>query len=447
MSYLGIEPANQRASQNRVRYTAGAGQTSFAATYSSPDIDVYQNGSKLIFGVDFVATNGTTVVLTVGAASGDDIDICSIKTSNPYDNYTKSQIDALQGIFYAVAGGSVDAMAVTTTPLIPALVNGIEVRIRVSGANTSTTPTVTFSNLGVAKTITARGNKPLLLSAFQAGEEITLRYNSITDKLELIGGNVNYSISKLMPLTATVASSALTITCPAPFDADFRSPNLSSGLINPRSIATSVSLVVPSTATLGAISAVQSRLIAILIDASSVGGTLELGIVNISGGFNLDETALVSTTAISAAATSASVVYSNIARTSLPFRVLGAIESTQATTGTWATAPSLVQPSGGQSITGFSSLGYGQTWQSFNVGVQRSVSTTYYNTTGKPIMVNVSMSQNGTNTLSITVSGVNLGPSSVPSVSANFVVMAIVPPGASYLISGGSTVLNWYELR
>jgi len=58
----------------RVNFVATAGQTAFSVTYSAGFIDVYLNGIKLIAGSDFTATNGTTVVLTVGATVGDTVD-------------------------------------------------------------------------------------------------------------------------------------------------------------------------------------------------------------------------------------------------------------------------------------------------------------------------------------------------------------------------------------
>lgn len=187
MSYLGIPPARLRDSQNRVEYTAGAGQTSFAVAYAPGYVDVYQNGVKLA-GVDFTATDGANVVLATGATLGDIISLVAIKANNPYDNYTKAQSDALMGVFYAVATGTVDALAVTTTPLIPALANGVEVRVRVTGPNTSTVPTITFSNLGLAKNIVTQGNQNLVAGAWATGQEITLRYNAAIDKMEWLGG-------------------------------------------------------------------------------------------------------------------------------------------------------------------------------------------------------------------------------------------------------------------
>ena len=67
---------------NRYVYTATSGQTSFAATYDAGYVDVYLNGVKLQNGTDFTATDGANVVLTVGAALNDQIDIVGYGTFN-----------------------------------------------------------------------------------------------------------------------------------------------------------------------------------------------------------------------------------------------------------------------------------------------------------------------------------------------------------------------------
>lgn len=65
--------------QNRYSYTAAASQTTFAAEYTAPYVDVYQNGVKL--GVaDYVATSGTNIVLVVAASADDLVEIVAHKT-------------------------------------------------------------------------------------------------------------------------------------------------------------------------------------------------------------------------------------------------------------------------------------------------------------------------------------------------------------------------------
>jgi hypothetical protein len=99
------------------------------------------------------------------------------------------------------------------------------------------------------------------------------------------------------------------------------------------------------------VSAIQSRIVVLALDNA---GTVELAVVNITGGNDLSETGLISTTAEggAGAADSASVIYSTTARSNVAYRVVGYIESTQTTAGTWATTPSTIQGQGGNALTG-----------------------------------------------------------------------------------------------
>ena len=73
--YIGPAPVPQ-ATQTRQTFTATSGQTSFAtAGYTAGFVDIYMNGVRLVDGTDFTAVNGSDVVLTSGAATGDIIDV------------------------------------------------------------------------------------------------------------------------------------------------------------------------------------------------------------------------------------------------------------------------------------------------------------------------------------------------------------------------------------
>lgn len=90
-----------------------------------------------------------------------------------------------------------------------------------------------------------------------------------------------------------------------------------------------------------------------------------------------------------------------------------------------------------------SGIGTGQTWQ--NVGGSRSLNTTYYNTTGKPILVCVNVAQNGS-TPGVVVDGQAVCQSTTVNGYSNVQAStAIVPNGSSYYAYGG--VSSWYELR
>jgi hypothetical protein len=272
----------------------------------------------------------------------------------------------------------------------------------------------------------------------------TLTLPDATGTLATTNNIVNYV--DINPISASIAASALTISASS-LTLDFRSTTLGSGTVTTVT-GTPSNLVISSGSTLGTISAQQSRIVVIALNNA---GTIELAAVNISGGTQLDETNLISTTAEggAGAADSASVVYSTTARSSLAYRVIGYIESTQATAGTWATAPSTIQGSGGLALNDMGSIGYSQTWQ--DVTASRAAGTTYYNTTGRPIMVCVASINAGagiTGSWSITVNGtvnlVNSGDHSNRRTSGS----GIIPPGAAYLVTVSSTaVQSWAELR
>lgn len=247
--------------------------------------------------------------------------------------------------------------------------------------------------------------------------------------------------NKIQPISASVASNALTITL-SPTTLDFRSATLTSGAVNTRQVASAISLVISNGSTLGTISAQQSRIAVLAIDNA---GTVELAAVNVAGGVDLSETGIVNTTAEggAGAADLATVIYSTTVRTGVPYRVVGYVESTQATAGTWATAPSTVQGYGGQALAAMSSLGHGQTWQN----VTRNTGQTYYNTTGKPIVLSITL--NATSNANVTVNGVAIWGSSYGDNTGQVAVTGsvVIPPGASYVFTLGGSVRAVTELR
>ena len=78
----------------RQSYTATAGQTTFNVTYDVGFVDLWLNGIKLLVGTDFTATNGTSIVLTIGASVDDVVDIIAFGTFELADHYTRTASDA-----------------------------------------------------------------------------------------------------------------------------------------------------------------------------------------------------------------------------------------------------------------------------------------------------------------------------------------------------------------
>ena len=78
--YIGNVPTPQ-ATQTRNSFTATAGQTSFATGGYTPQfLDVYLNGVFLGNGTDYTASNGSDVVLTSAASSGDTLEVVAYST-------------------------------------------------------------------------------------------------------------------------------------------------------------------------------------------------------------------------------------------------------------------------------------------------------------------------------------------------------------------------------
>lgn len=97
----------------------------------------------------------------------------------------------------------------------------------------------------------------------------------------------------------------------------------------------------------------------------------------------------------------------------------------------------------GNNPMGLGGLGYGQTWQ--DVTASRASATTYYNTTGKPILVSVTAG-NATSTLILTIGGLGVSRDTDATASVNMGVSGIVGQGMSYSINA-STIVFWAELK
>lgn len=267
-----------------------------------------------------------------------------------------------------------------------------------------------------------------------AGDSVFYFYDGTTVYGQIVkaDGTAIKASNQIQPISASVAANALTISASALL-LDFRSTTLTSGAITTVA-GTPSDLVVPSSATLGTINATAARLVVLALNNAE---TIELAVINLSGGVNLDETGVITTTTISSGATANNVAYSTTGRTGVAYRVIGFLNVTEATAGTWATAPSTIQGAGGQALAALSSVGYGQTWQS----VTRTHGTTYYNTTGMPIQINVRvMLVSGTTSLK--VGGIVVADMTAAATGGCvFMLSAIIPPGEAYLItvSAGNT--------
>lgn len=159
-----------------------------------------------------------------------------------------------------------------------------------------------------------------------------------------------------LTITASVAASALTLAIKTKAGTDpsitdpvriaFRNATLGTGDYTVLTLSAALSFTVSSGSTLGTASAVAHRL---YVGIANDGGTLRLFLYNplISATLDLagiQDDLLYSSTAEggAGAADTAQVLYSGTAFTTKAVRLLGYVESTQATAGTWATTPSKI---------------------------------------------------------------------------------------------------------
>jgi len=162
---------------------------------------------------------------------------------------------------------------------------------------------------------------------------------------------VNGTIAESRAANATtIALKTLAGADPAavdPVQAVFRNVTPGTGNYVPIAIATALGLTIPSGATMGFASATAGRL---WLLGLSVAGAAELAVINCRDGttnsiYPLAGFGIISTTAIDTASDNAHVAYSAVARSDVPYRVLGYLtwESGLTTAGTWDAAPTRIE--------------------------------------------------------------------------------------------------------
>jgi hypothetical protein len=250
------------------------------------------------------------------------------------------------------------------------------------------------------------------------------------------------AFSKVFSITASNASNTLIVSLSS-CALDFRSTTNTTGTVTTVT-GTPASLTIPSNQSWGiATTTVSNRYVILCFNNA---GTLALGATPLQNGVQLDETNFLSPT--STANNTTGAIYSTISASNLAYRVVGFIDAVYVNGTGYTTAPTLVQGYGGQALSAMSSLGYGQTWQS----PSRALATTYYNTTGKPIFVNINyaLSATGGHGCDFIVAGVTIVTMrNNASSTGNFPLSTIVPPGASYILNAASSgsISSWLELR
>lgn len=267
--------------------------------------------------------------------------------------------------WYGSNGGSANALTLTPSTALTGYATGQRFAFLATTTNT-TAATLNISALGV-KTIVSQKGAALIAGDITSGRVYTVTYDGTNFTLQEVSALEDAIVTRNKLDTSTTqnakqfdnvtlgisfAANAATISvfskagtsCSATDYANisFRSATLGSAVFVTRKLSAALSTVISSGSTAGFTSAVSGRLHFALIDNA---GTLELAWC---GTQLFDESALVTTTAEggAGAADSRTTIYSTTARSNVACRYLGYFDLTQATAGTWVTAPSKIMVTG-----------------------------------------------------------------------------------------------------
>jgi len=215
-----------------------------------------------------------------------------------------------------------------------------------ASATTATTQAgIATTQASIATTQAGIATTQAGIATTQAGIATTKAAEAAASAAEAAAAAATSPDLRSFTAVANTPANAVTITIPAG-PIQFRSATLGSGTPEARVVVSPISMVVSDGSTLGAFSGSTSRIAVLAIDNA---GTVEVAVVNTSGGLALDEAGLISTTAEGGAggADSVSTVYSTTARTNVAYRVIGYYDELQATAGTHVSALTLVKGSDG----------------------------------------------------------------------------------------------------
>lgn len=203
----------------------------------------------------------------------------------------------------ATATGTADAILLALAPTATAFSQGL-ICFKSTAQNATTTPTIKRDGL-TAKPLVKGSNQPVAVADIPAaGAWMWIQYDPALDKEVLLNPATGVTASgagaQLLSTAAAVAAGAMTLTLNSG-TLEFRNPTLTNGVPFQRSVATPVNVVVPNGAPMGSTSAVQGALLLLAIDATHLGGAVEAAVVSEAAGLILDESGLISTTAINTA--------------------------------------------------------------------------------------------------------------------------------------------------
>lgn len=199
-------------------FTATASQTDFTVNYTVGAVEVYMNGVKLKDTTDYTATNGTSIVLTSGAAVNDLIEVVAFTTVNvanalPLSGGTLTGDLTVNGNISVT--GNVDGVDVSE-------LGGPSVELTASGA-LANGDLVCVNSDGTASVIAETGNTAstgtatVYNSGSTSGSRQAVAYDKSNNKVVVVyrdNSNSNYGTA----VVGTVSGTSITFGTPVTFE-------------------------------------------------------------------------------------------------------------------------------------------------------------------------------------------------------------------------------------
>lgn len=191
--FLGIPASGvtSTAYRTQTEFTATAGQTTFSVpSYTVGYIDVYRNGA-LLGSADFTATNGTTVVLTNPASSGDLVETVSFYVSSVLNAIPAQNNAVIDSYILSMAGSKLTGSQSIPKATLP---TGSVLQVKyfqLTTAASTTSTSMTDTGLTVSITPTSASNQILVMTNMSIG----MNTNNVSGSFNFVRNSTTIGIS------------------------------------------------------------------------------------------------------------------------------------------------------------------------------------------------------------------------------------------------------------
>lgn len=232
----------------------------------------------------------------------------------------------------------------------------------------------------------------------------------------------------------------------------FKAINMGNGS-NPGDAVNHAQMQMHDATIVGYMNAADASADAAAASAASINPGVPLGVATLNGAGKVVQTALQADTATTAgsattadsATTATTALGLNFTGTSGAIKVAG-VDRVVIDSGGIASGIKAGSVTNTELATAVKPLGVGQTWQ--DLTASRALSTTYTNSTGRPIQIAIGYT-GAIATPTLVINGISIFCNTLPNAGYQGQISIIVPDGNTYRLNpgGGESIFKWLELR